>query len=153
MSSKSWTTEGFGIRVDDIITTPQNIRKLLELAPNTAKHFYDWLEADYPDEPLIRDTFELEDVCNYGNAESCDDSIASLLRDVIWEVEGISLDVVVSASHGYSYLLFSVDYPWKYPEKVRTMTEDNMRAMFNRYVAILDIDAVLVDYREIPQSS
>ena len=57
MSYRTWTTYGYGIRVDDIFPIArENIWQLLDLAPKTKKKFIDFLlDNNYGDETELCD--------------------------------------------------------------------------------------------------
>lgn len=142
MSYRTWTTYGYGIRVDDIFPIArENIWQLLDLAPKTKKKFIDFLlDNNYGDEIEFCDILlDYED--DYGNT-----GLGALLQEVIWEAENLGLCVCCDYN-GIQYLLYTPDYPWNF-HKDRDLKEEDVVRAISRCVNSLTNKPVTIDYYE-----
>lgn len=150
MSYHSWHNYGYGICVDSIDTIADNVFKLISLAPNFEKKFYEWIEMwrEDNDPECISEIVTMDMIYEYENPYSCECGLAPIISEVIKECDGIEL-LPCSDFYGSSYLIFSVNYPWSMTEKEKSMTEEDVRILIAKYVNVLTDVAITVDYQSI----
>ena len=90
MSYTTWTTDGYGICVDDIETTANKLLALAAMKPEVLKkvrEYLDWVfEEGYNDEDLTIDDFDdLE-------GDYCERGISYVLHNVIDELNVVFTD-------------------------------------------------------------
>ena len=142
MSYRTWTTYGYGIRVDDIFPIAgKNIWHLLDLAPKTKKKFTDFLlDNSYGDEIELYDIlFNYDD--DYGNKGIC-----VLLQEVIGEADNLDL-CICRDYYNVQYLLYTPDYPWHFHKDKDLKEEDVVRAI-SKCINALTNKLVTIDYYE-----
>ena len=142
MSYRTWTTYGYGIRVDDIAPIAgKNIWRLLDLAPKTKKKFTDFLlDNNYGDEIELYDILlDYED--DYGNT-----GLGVLLQEVILEAENLELCVCCDYDD-VQYLLYTPDYPCNFHKDKDLKEADVVRAI-SKCVNTLTNNPATIDYYE-----
>lgn len=146
MSYRTWTTDGYGICVDDIGTTTAG--RLLDLAALKPKVYEDVIkyldqyfegEGGYNEEDLILDDFE-ELEGDYGER-----GVAYILFHVIDEIDVVFADDY----NGVSYILYCPKYPWNINEEEKDLTREDIRNIFDKYVSILTNRHVAVTYYSV----
>lgn len=146
MSYSCWTVDGYGICVDKLTENNdlfiERLLKLMEQAPEIKSDFEGFIH-DNEFETIDMDVFD-----EYGrNIDHCN-GLASLLRGIIEEIEGISL-IDCDDFNDYQYLLYGPSYPWTIPEKERNLTKESVTDMFNKYIDQLTDKPVLIDYYSV----
>lgn len=141
MSYSTWITYGYGIVVDKIETTPEKLEALLALAPGYKEKVYDWFKEIGVTKPTLEDYIDFGDQDNYLG-------LAIILREVIAEAEGIIL-AACDDCNSTIYLLFARAYPWWLKEKEKNLTEEDIQALFGKYVRILTDTPIEVDYEAV----
>ena len=142
MSYHTWHVYGYGICVDDIIrnTTVDRIGRLLALSPTYNEKMQEYLKECDIENPTVDDYNEYDEGCLKG--------IATILQEVIEEVE----DIPLCAARDYDdceYLVFEPMYPWAENEKVRELTEEKLKQIFEKYVSILTDQPIEIGFQEI----
>lgn len=150
MSYQSWHEYGYGICVDDINTTADKVFELVHLAPKFEKKFYEWVETyrEDGDPESIAEFLPMDSIYEYEDDDCCDYGLGPIMRDVIKECEDVEL-LCCFDYDGNHYLIFSVTYPWWMTDKEKSMTEEDVRALFAKYVSMLTNVAVTVDYQSV----
>lgn len=69
---------------------------------------------------------------------------------MIKELEGIELTACEDWNHG-AYLVYEPDYPWnvKNRPKEQNLTEEDLVAIFAKYLAVVTDSALDVDYQKV----
>ena len=128
MSYHTWHNYGYGICTDKLETAEvSRIQALIRCAPEYEKVVNTLLQEHGITEPTADDYLELEINGPYG--------IASILQDVILEVEGL----LFSACDDYNsnnYLLYMPSYPWHLQRNEYNLTEEAVRQIFAKYVTV-----------------
>ena len=145
MSYHSWTTDGYGICVDDIETTAEKLLELAAMKPEVledVRKYLDWrFEEDggYSDEDLTMDDFDdLE-------GDYCERGIAYVLFHVIDEI-----DVVYADDYdGVPHILYCPKYPWSTPENEKNLTKEDVKNIFKKYISILTDEPIIIDYYSV----
>ena len=143
MSYMTWIVHGYGICVDDIKTTAENLLKLASMDKDVLKDVREYLDAIYPngydDEELTLDDFnELEgDYCEHG--------VAYVLNQII---DDIPVEFAYDY-YGTQYILYIPTYPWFITDTDRTLTEEDVENMFKKYVKILTDEDINIDYYSV----
>lgn len=141
MSYHTWHNYGYGICTDKLETAEvSRIQALIRCAPEYEKVVNTLLQEHGITEPTADDYLELEINGPYG--------IASILQDVILEVEGL----LFSACDDYNsnnYLLYMPSYPWHLQRNEYNLTEEAVRQIFAKYVTILSDEVLDVDYESV----
>lgn len=141
MSYRTWIDYGYGICVSYIeVDSVEKLEKLLSLAPKFHSDIHDYFKESQITEPTVDDYIEYDDSYFLG--------LASLLKEVIQEAEGIEL----YACDDYdfeNYLIYPPMYPWQMTEKYKSMTEESLNELFRKYVSILTDEPVDIDYQSI----
>lgn len=150
MSYQTWHEYGYGICVDDIDTTADNVFALVHLAPNFEKEFYKWIETyrEDGDPESIAELITMDTIYEYENDDYCEYGLAPIIAAVIKECEDVEL-LCCSDFNSYHYLIFSATYPWRMNYKEKNMTEEDVCCLFVKYVSILTDTEITVDYQSV----
>lgn len=141
MSYHTWHNYGYGICTDKLETsTVSRIQLLIHCAPEYEKAVNKLLLERGINDPQADDYLELEINGCYG--------IASLLQDVILEAEGLVF-IACDDYNSNNYLLYMPSYPWHLPAKERSLSEEDIRQIFAKYVSILSDEVLEVDYQSV----
>ena len=141
MSYKTWHNYGYGVCTDDIpVSSVDRLRELLALAPEFHAKVKNWLAEQEIADPTWDDYMEYDQDCYLG--------IATILKEVIEEAEGITL-TACDDCNSVGYLIYSPCYPWESSEAERNLTEDRLRDIFSKYIGILTSGEITVDYQEV----
>ena len=141
MSYKSWHIYGYGICVSDI--TEQSVERLetlLSMAPAYQKDIHKWLDEREVSNPEFEDYMEFDQDFGLG--------LASILKEVILEAEGVELEACNSYD-GMNYLLYGPDYSWHPNKGKRLMTEKDAEEIFRKYISVLTDETIEIDYQSV----
>lgn len=145
MSYHSWTTDGYGICVDDIKTTAEKLLELAAMKPTVleeVRKYLDWLfeeDGEYKDEDLTIDDFDdLE-------GEYCERGVAYVLYQVIDEIDVVFADDY----NGVPYILYCPNYPWYMKEQEKNLTAEDVKNIFNKYISVLTDKPIIFDYYSV----
>ena len=141
MSYHTWTTDGYGICVDDIETTAEKLLALAAMKPAVLKDVREYLDemfeedGGYNDEDLTVDDF------NDLEGDYCERGVAYVLYQVIDE-----LDVVFADDYnGVPYILYCPKYPWNLKEEEKNLTMQDVKDIFNKYISVLTDKPIIFD--------
>ena len=143
MSYHSWTTDGYGICVDDIETTTTKLLELAAMKPevldDVRDYLNDYFDGVYNDNDLkINDFDDLE-------GDYCERGVAYILFHVIDEI-----DVVYADDYdGVPYILYCPKYPWSMPENEKNLTREDVENIFKKYISILTDKPISMDYYSV----
>lgn len=141
MSYQMWINYGYGICVDDIKEcSVERLEKLLALAPELQTRMQDWLAKNNVTTPCWEDYMSYDRDYYLG--------LAVILQEAIQEIEGIELTACDDFDSA-DYLIYQPMYPWNLSDRDRGLTEESLREMFNRYVAVLTDEPVPVDHQSV----
>jgi hypothetical protein len=144
MSYHTWSTDGFGFCVDDIITTPGKVLKLAAMNKTTLRDLREYLngvcEDGYKDKELKMDIFD-DFEGNYGEM-----GLSTILREVINEEIPV---VFADDFDGVDYILYCPSYPWSLQEKEKHLTKEDVEKIFNKYIKILTDESITIDYYSV----
>ena len=144
MSYRTWTTDGYGICVDDIKTTADKLLALAAMKPEVLKEvrkYLDWVFEDggYNDEDLTIDDFDALE------GDYCERGVAYVLHQVIDE-----LDIVFADDYnGVPYILYCPKYPWHMKEEEKNLTTEDVKNIFNKYISVLTDKRIIFDYYSV----
>lgn len=128
--AKGKLSKSRSICMDEIeVKSVDAIKRLVSLAPKLEDDIKDYFEGNDITEPTLKDyeAFDEEDE-NMG--------IAGIVQKVIYEVEEIEL-TACDDFDGLRYLVFEVSYPWRFLERERNMTEEDVKQLFVKYLSII----------------
>ena len=80
--------------------------------------------------------------------QDCHLGLATILSEVIAEVEGINL-TACDDYDGNAYLLYKPMYPWQMGDTDCGQTEEKIVGIFRRYISILTDTPIEIDYQEV----
>lgn len=141
MSYNSWYTNGYGICVSDLGDPPvERIQDLLAMAPVFQREVQEWLDERGITDPDPDDYMEFDQDFMLG--------YATILKKVILEAENVELEACDS-SEGKDYLLFVPDYPWHQKNRKRLETEEDVAALFRKYISVLTDEPIDIDYQSV----
>ena len=142
MSYNTWHVYGYGIRVDDIKTTPERLLNLAAIKPellDDVKTYLSEMLGEYKVEDLTLEDFDEFDDDFHRNG------VGVILYYVINE---FAADYVEDFD-GHTYVIFSETYPWLMSDKEKALTESDVREVFEKYIKILTDEPIEVDYQRI----
>jgi hypothetical protein len=143
MSYCTWHTYGFGVCVDDIKTTPERLLNLAALKPEILKKVNDYI-AEFADKITEEDPLVIEDFYElYGDYG--ENGVAYVLHNVIDEIPVEYADDY----DGIGYILYTPTYPWGRDVKEHDLKEEDVVAIFSKYISILTDDPVTIDYYSV----
>lgn len=151
MSTKAYHTYGYGICVEKIKNVEKDkLLSLIRMAPEFYGEYQEWEEEwklgeGY--EPDVEDILAdfVEDCAQFST-----ENLASILQEVIKELEGIELTACEDWNHG-AYLVYEPDYPWnvKNRPKEQKLTEEGLVAIFAKYLTVVTDSELDVDYQKV----
>lgn len=140
MSYETWHNYGYGICTSEIPESDVGrLQKLLVLAPKFHAKVEGWLKEQKITEPTWDDYMEYDQDFDLG--------LATILKEVIEEVEGIALNACDDYD-SVRYLMYSPRYPWKLSDADRNLTQEGLKAMFLKYIGILTDREIEVEYQD-----
>lgn len=143
-------TYGYGVCVEDIKVEKNRLLALIQMAPKFYEGYQEWEEewklgeGREPDvDDILKDFVENYTQFSY-------ESLASILQEAIKELEGIDLTVCEDWKRGI-YLVYTPDYPWYIRErpKEQNLTEEDLVAIYAKYLTIVTDSELDVDYQEV----
>lgn len=148
MSYSTWITYGYGVRIDDIKTTPKRVLELAKLKPKLYENLREYFKDYNMDDITMEDFDNLEDHPVFMDSPFTYniDGVAGIIEEVINE----ELPVVFADNYdGEQYILYCPNYPWNMGEFQKNLTEEKVKDIFNKYVKILTDEPVKVDYYDV----
>ena len=142
MSYKTGVTCGYGIKVDDIgEVSAVKIKELLDMAPK--------LEKEY-DQGILRYGISIPTAQDYFDylVAADPESVAALLKEVIQESEGITLETYEDMN-GKQFLLYLPVYPWLAGEVDFKMKREYLDGIFTKYTKVLTDSPIKVEYQSV----
>lgn len=133
MSYHYYSIDGYGIndnRISDSYPV-ENVRRLLDCAPDFKELVHSLMEENDFDEDDYQSYIDISD-----HFDAPITSILSIVREVIFEAEGINL-CVCEDFDGVVYLVETPSYPWSIPERHRDLTPESVSEIINKYINIL----------------
>lgn len=143
MSYQTWHTYGIGFCVDDIKTTPEKLLKLAALDEPTLLKVEDYLNERFDGEYKI-DELTMEDFCDL-EGDFCERDVSFVLCQVIKEIPIVYVDDY----DGVPYILYCPTYPWNLTEDEIVLTRGKLKAIFQKYIAILTDDVINIGLQEV----
>ena len=148
---KAYHTYGYGICVEKIKNVEKDsLLSLIRMAPEFYGEYQEW-EKDWilgqGYEPDVEDILVdfVEDCAQFSH-----ENLASILQEVIKELEGIELTACEDWNRGV-YLVYEPDYPWnvKNRPKKQNLTEEDLVAIFAKYLTVVTDSELDVDYQAV----
>ena len=148
MSFHTWSTNGFGICVDDICKdvslTTEKILKLAAMEPSVLKIVNEYIDEICESEEISREDFTVDDFEEL-EGDYCERGLAFILYNVITEIPVVYAD----SFGGDQYILYCPTYPWTMHDNERNLAEDDVVKIFAKYVNILTDIPINVDYYSV----
>lgn len=140
MSYCTWHTYGYGICTAKLNPGADRIKALIHLAPIFEEKVNLFFQQQGVLDPTTEDYLELDQDYYCG--------LATIIQNVIEEAEGLKL----TSCDDYDcnqYLLYQPSYPWTLSKAEMTLTEEDVRLIFARYISILSDEPLEVDYYSV----
>ena len=139
MSYSTWSTNGYGVCVQNLYFTLDRLEKLISRAPE----FESEIKKYFNDEGIVKPT--IDDYLEYDDDYS--GGIAFILKRVIEEAENIELCYADDFNCDW-YLLLEASYPWYHvSSEEKNLTEKTIKEIIKKYIAILSDKEVEFDYQ------
>lgn len=139
MSYSTWSTNGYGVCVQNLDFTLDRLEKLISRAPE----FESEIKKYFNDEGIVKPT--IDDYLEYDDDYS--GGIAFILKRVIKEAENIELCYADDFNCDW-YLLLEASYPWYHvSSEEKNLTEKTIKEIMKKYIAILSDKEVEFDYQ------
>ena len=129
MSYSEWEIRGYGVDVTDLNITPERMVEFLKLDPEAEAMARTFFEQRGIDSPTM-DDFECFD--EFGVP-----AIASTIAAVMNNVEENIQFIGVSDFDDEEFVLWVPTYPWDMTGRERTITPDELDAIFGKYTTII----------------
>ncbi len=138
MSFETWHIYGYGVKISELCEISMSkVVELVQIAPNFAKDFNEWLYDCEIKEPTLEDLEEFDTEYCLG--------LVTVLREVIAEVEKIELTTCEDYD-GEKYLLFQQCYPWQMTELEKSLKEEDIQSLMVKYISKITDEAIEIDY-------
>lgn len=139
MSYQTWHTYGYGIRVDDVKTTPIRLLNLASIKPELFEKVENYLKmlGEYKVEEL-----SLEDFDEFDDVICGKSGIGAIL---FYAIDEFQADYVEDFE-GNAYVLFPEKYPWIMSDREKSLTKDDVKNIFEKYIKILSDEPVEITY-------
>lgn len=145
MSYQVWSTDGYGFCVDHIHTTPQKVMDLAATNAETLKYVREYLDEHMGVTDWKVDDLQMSDFNDLYDDSGCARGISCILSDVIkYPV------TVVDSFEGEQYILLEPHYPWFAPDELKGVTEEEVKAEFQRCISMLTDEDIFIYYQSVP---
>lgn len=152
MSFSTWHNYGLGLRTDTIETTIEKVKNFIALSPDLLDKinaFYESENRKFDDVNL--DEFLCEDMDCIDDINAAYTGLAAIIAEVIYEKENIEL-LCCDNFEGEAYCIFPPMYPWNMTQKESSMTENDIKDIFAKYIKLLtdqSLDELGFGYQEV----
>ena len=141
MGSVTWHDYGYGICTDEIICdSVEKLQELLKLAPKFKKTLDKYFTEAEIDEPSYEDYIESDQDYYLG--------LATILLEVIKEAEKVEF-LACDNVECQKFLIYPPSYPWRLPRCERKLDEDKIKAILQKYIAILTDQEIDISYQSV----
>ncbi len=141
MGTITWHEYGYGICTDDIICdSVDKMKSLLHMAPKYESCLNERLKELGNDELTYEDYIELENGDSLG--------LAQILFEVVKEAEKLEF-LACNDLEQRCYFIFPVTYPWRLSGREKKLTEEKVKEILQKYIAVLTDDDIDISYQEI----
>lgn len=144
MSMRNWTVDGYGIDIS-YLDGVDNATKIAFIKQHDTKTYADY-EA-YAKEAELDMEADLTEILNYCNETA--DGFAYVFAGVMYDETDIMFTSEVNDETGEGAVLYMDRAPWEIEDKVRGMSEDDMKAIFAKYLAELGVTEFYFDRQSI----
>ena len=139
MSYSTWSTNGYGVCVENLDFTLERLEELISRAPEFESELKKYFNDEEIATPSIYDYLEYDDDYSGG--------IAYILKRVIQEAENIELCYADDFNCNW-YLLLEASYPWyNTSQEEQNLTEKTIKEIIKKYISILTDKEVEFDYQ------
>ena len=142
MSMQSYESRGCGVQFDEnggTNTTGENIRAMLEFAPNLKEKVNEWLKEC----EINPDEAEVEDYAEYD--QDFYNGIPALIAAAMNEHYGSDFMCAESDEDGILYLYMPCGMPWEFDEFSRGLNFDSLSELISNFCGILYKEKPYVD--------
>ena len=148
MSFHTWSTNGFGICVDDIYRdvslTTEKILKLAAMEPSVLKIVQEYINEICERDEIPREEITVEDFDEL-EGDYCERGLAFILYNVITEIPVVYAD----SFGGDQYILYCPGYPWTLHDNEKELSENDVIKIFAKYVNILTDIPININYYSV----
>lgn len=148
MSYETWSTNGLGICVSDILQdvnlTTEKVLKLAAMEPSIEKTVKEYIDEFCKANDISFDEFEIDDFDELEGA-FCERGITFILSNVITEIPVVWAD----SYSADDYILYCPSYPWTMQSNEKNLSEKDVVEIFRKYVNILTDLPIVVDYYDV----
>ena len=138
MSTQTGIQYGYGVITSKIkITDIEKLKSLLLRLPDYKAEINEYFKNENITTPTISDYLDYMEG-DYG--------IAEILEKIIYKEEGLEL-CSCNDCEGNSYLLYPATYPWYLSKLDFSMTEDKLKAIFEKYIRLLTDESINITYQ------
>lgn len=153
MSHVSWHNYGRGIQFDDVYAsckrhgdpiTAEDLERLLACAPLFAASLHKTFLETGIENPTVEQYEDWDDCYCLG--------LAGLFAEVVREAEELPYIYACDNHDSEVFVIFGKAHPWDYSEKERQITQEQIDAIFLKYLGILKpflIDDINIDDEEV----
>lgn len=125
----TWCVNGYGIRVDDLEVTLEQVEELIAMAPKLENEIKTYFKEQEIENPTLDDYLDYDEKCHGG--------IAYILKRTITEAENVEFSYAENCNNEW-YLLLCPSYPWyEISEEESNLTEERTKEIIKKYMAIL----------------
>lgn len=148
MRYHTWSTDGFGICVNDILKdinlTVEKVLKLAAMEPSVYKIVQEYMEEFCENKGISKEEFEIDDFDEL-EGDGYEPGLTFILLNVITEIPLVWADDY----GGDDYLLYCPTYPWRMKEDERNLSEEDVVKIFSKYINVLTDLPINVDYYSV----
>lgn len=146
MSMRSWSVDGYGVEMTDIVksVSAEKWAELISLAPTLQEKV-----QNYFDKHDYKSPYSYGDYIDYCCDNNEEDYLSWLIADVIREKEYINL-IVDADEDGNEYLLLESKLPWEVDTvSEQSLTPEKLERIISKYVGIISDRKIELDYVSI----
>ena len=119
---------GFGVELSHLgEISLGRLEQLIDMAPIFKSKILKWFEEEKVDNPTLENYYEYDEE-NLG--------LPTLLKEVIFELEGIDLTACEDLNNG-QYLLYEEKYPWNMTTIDCFMTPERLSNIYRKYIKVI----------------
>lgn len=137
----TWHIYGYGICTDDILERDvKRLGTLIAMAPDYQSCIHEYFARKEIGEPTWDNYMETDVDYELG--------LPTIMREVIEEDAGIELTACEDFD-GKKFLLYEPKYPWTCPYAEKNLTQDAIKALYEKYIRILTDEKIEIDFKSV----
>lgn len=131
---------GFGVELSQLgVISLDRLQQLIGMAPVLELKILKWFKDEKINKPTLKNYYEFDEE-NLG--------LPTILKEVIFELEGVDLTACEDLNNGV-YLLYESKYPWNMTPVDCFMTPERLSSLYRKYLKIISDSDFEIEYHSV----